>query len=71
MSRKYSTPAGANSVASSSKLNPSFITGFSDVEASFIIRVNKYSRYSSGWAINAIFSIGLHLEDLPLLLNIQ
>lgn len=52
-------------------LNPYFVTGFTDAEGSFIIRVNKNSSYKTGWVVKAVFSICLHIEDLPLLLSIQ
>ena len=48
-------------------LNPYFVTGFTDAEGSFIIRVNKNSSYKTGWVVRAVFSICLHIEDLPLL----
>ena len=52
-------------------LHPYFVTGFTDGEGSFIIRVNKNSTHKLNWAVSAIFRIGLHLEDLPLLLSVQ
>lgn len=63
----------------SSTLHPYFVTGFScsplrgggKAEGSFIIRVNKNSSYRTGWVVNAMFTICLHIEDLPLLLSIQ
>ena len=30
-------------------LNPLFITGFTDAEGSFIIRVRKNPKYATGW----------------------
>lgn len=55
----------------SRKLNPYYITGFVDGEGSFIISVNPYSRYSTGYKVKATFSIGLHKRDLPLLMLIK
>ena len=53
------------------KLNPWFITGFSDAESCFIIRISKNSKYKTGWKIEARFQIGLHQKDLALLKLIQ
>lgn len=55
----------------STMLNPWFITGFTDAEGCFSIRVRKTTRTRLGWHVEAVFSIGLHLRDLPLLLKIQ
>jgi hypothetical protein len=52
-------------------INPWFITGFTDAEGCFSIRVRKTVKTRSGWYIEAVFSIGLHLRDLPLLQEIQ
>lgn len=53
------------------KLNPHFVTGFTDGEGSFIISVTKDSEYSLGFRVKAIFSINLHKRDLELLKLIQ
>jgi hypothetical protein len=55
----------------STKINPWFITGFTDAEGCFSIRVRKTAKTRIGWHIEAVFSIGLHLSDLPLLQEIQ
>ena len=51
----------------SCKLNSYYITGFVDGEGFFIVSVNPYSRHSTGYRVRAIFTIGLHKKDLPLL----
>lgn len=53
------------------KLNPYFVTGFTDGEGSFIISVTQDSEYSLGFRVKAIFRINLHKEDLELLKLIQ
>lgn len=53
------------------KLNPYFVTGFTDGEGSFIISVTKNSESSLGFRVKAIFSIYLHKKDLELLKLIQ
>lgn len=54
-----------------SNLMPWFITGFSDAEGCFYIRVTKKDRMKIGWAVELIFSIRLHIKDLPALESIR
>ena len=58
-----------------SQLNPYFVTGFSDAEASFQVLVfknqNSISRSAEGWSVRSVFTIGLHSRDLALLLRIK
>lgn len=55
----------------STLINPWFITGFTDAEGCFSIRVRNTTRTRIGWHIECVFSISLHLRDLPLLQEIQ
>jgi len=50
-----------------SPLNPYFVTGFSDAEASFIILILKEPRNTSNWTVKTRFSIGLHKKDTEIL----
>lgn len=52
-------------------LNPSFISGFSDAEGSFVVIILKNPRYNVGWSVQARFQIKLHENDRALLLLIQ
>jgi NADH:ubiquinone oxidoreductase subunit K len=52
-------------------LNPSFITGFSDAEGSFVVTILKNPRYKIGWNVQARFQIKLNEKDRALLLLIQ
>lgn len=52
-------------------LNPFFITGFADAESSFMVSITRRADYKNGFGARAIFSIGLHKKDLPLLQKIQ
>lgn len=52
-------------------INAWFITGFTDAEGCFSIRVRKTTKTHIGWHIEAVFSINLHLRDLSLLKEIQ
>jgi hypothetical protein len=60
---------------SNADLNPNFITGFSDAEATFHAsppgHVNYRAESKFYWRIRALFQIGTHIEELPLLLSIQ
>ena len=52
-------------------LDPYFITGFSDAEASFNIRISLNKKYSVGWVVELSYQIGLHKKDKMLLEMIQ
>ena len=52
-------------------LDPWFVVGFTDGEASFTITIYKDKEYFTGWHIQAMFQIHLHAKDLPLLKQIQ
>ena len=49
------------------KLNPNYVTGFSDAEAWFHISILKNKNYKTGYQILPVFSIQLHSKDLFLL----
>jgi hypothetical protein len=53
------------------RLNPFFVSGFTDAEGSFIISISRSSRYKVGWSAVACFQIVLHIKDLDLLYKIQ
>jgi LAGLIDADG endonuclease/Cytochrome c oxidase subunit III len=55
----------------SNKLSSHWITGFSDGESSFSLRITKNSSRKAGWRINPIFAIELHTRDLILLDKIK
>lgn len=54
-----------------SKLNPQYVTGFSDGEACFHLAIGKNPKYKIGYYVNPGFSIALHKKDEDLLRNIQ
>lgn len=58
-------------ILNNSVINPWFLTGFADAEASFSILIQPNDKHKTGWTIKAIFSIGLHLKDTELLEKIQ
>lgn len=53
------------------KLNPFYVTGFTDAEGSFIISLSKRSYSRIGWSVRAHFQIVINSRDLMLLKNIQ
>ena len=65
--RKYST------LVQNSKINPWFVTGFCDGEASFgvSIYIDKRIKGRLGWAVRPSFQISLHSKDINLLLQLQ
>lgn len=55
-------------------MNPWFVTGLSDAESSFIIRISKNTqnqRTKIGWIVSSNFQITLHQRDFSLLLMLQ
>jgi len=52
-------------------LNPGFVTGLSDAESSFIIRIYKNTKNKIGWIVSSNFQITLHQRELSLLLMLQ
>ena len=54
-----------------SPLHPWYLTGYSDAESSFMLKVIKSSTYKLGWAIKPTFAIHIHVRDLDLLYRIR
>lgn len=52
-------------------LSPNWISGFSDAESSFSLRIAKNSSRKSGWRVSPIFAIELDRRDTVLLKRIQ
>ena len=67
--RLYSNSAVSNPQAAylKYKLNPWFVTGFTDAEGSFSILIQHNLKYKSNWRVKIIFAIGLHIKDTELL----
>ena len=53
------------------KLHPWFITGFVDAEGCFMIELFKDSKAKYKYTPRLVFSIGLHVKDLPILLKFK
>lgn len=53
------------------KLNPHWVTGFSDAESCFGIRIRKNPELKVGWQVIPYFAINLHIKDLSILSSIK
>lgn len=60
----------ANKDSLTNKLCLHWVSGFSDAEASFSIRITRDKNRKTGWRISPIFSIELHNRDILLLKRI-
>lgn len=60
-----------SSQAESSKLNPYYVTGFTDGEGCFFVGITPNSKYKTNFRVKAIFQIGVHIKDIALLEKIQ
>ena len=49
------------------KYNPWYLTGFSDGESNFTVRIVPSNTTNIGWSVQPVFQIGLHKKDLSLL----
>lgn len=52
-------------------IQPWFVTGFTDAEGCFQVRVSKYAGHRLGWQVRAVFSIELNRNDDQLLNQIR
>ena len=60
-----------STVAAEAKLNPWFVTGFTDAEGTFTVVIVKDSKRKVGWRVLPKYQICLHARDYVLLLHIQ
>jgi len=60
-----------STLATQTKINPWFITGFSDAEASFIISIYQDEKSKTRWRVTPNFSIHIHIKDIALLESIR
>lgn len=69
--RHYSAPSGGldkmENKSKLPKLNPAWVTGFSDAEGCFSVSILKSKTGAIGWTISPCFIITLHVKDLELL----
>ena len=57
----------SSTLNSNNKLDPNYVTGFSDGESCFYIGISPDNKCSSGFRIKLSFQIGLHEKDKELL----
>ena len=67
----YSSKVRYSSYATSSKLNPYYVSGFIDGEGCFFVGVSPDSKYKTNFKVKAIFQVGVHIKDLALLEEIK
>ena len=53
------------------RVDPWFITGFTDAEGCFMCNIIKKPKYKVGWEIQRVFQIKLHVKDFLVILGIQ
>ena len=53
------------------KLNPWFVTGFTDGEGCFLINVRPNSKLKTGYSVELVFKIALHSKDKALVENLK
>jgi hypothetical protein len=53
------------------KLDPWFITGFTDAEGCFLVSIIKDKEYRLGWSVSPRYQINLHQKDKALLEQIN
>ena len=63
----YSYKVRYSSYATSSKLNPYYVSGFTDGEGCFFVGVSPDSKYKTKLKVKAIFQVGVHIKDIALL----
>ena len=71
LSNKFHRSIHTSPTANNSIINPFYMSGFSDAEASFVIAITDRSYLNIGGGVSAIFKIELHSKDLPLLNQIK
>lgn len=72
--RQYSTVitrVAANSQIGGYLLKPYFVTGFTDAEGSFIVRIRQNPKAKAGWNVETKFSFCIHKKDRMILDLIQ
>jgi len=53
------------------EINPWFLTGFTDAEGCFSIKIHENAKLKSKWRVRPVFTIILNIKDLPLLESIK
>lgn len=61
----------ASLIKSKYTVEPQWVTGFSDAEANFYVRISQKKSMLTGWTVEPVFAIRLHHKDLNVLYLIQ
>lgn len=67
----FNSNKSSAAAAAAAAIDPRFITGFCDGEASFHISVLNNNLYKSGYSVSPLFTIHLHSKDFGLLEQIK
>lgn len=59
------------SVLSNTKLDPYYITGLTDAEGSFIVKITTNDKCKTGYQVSLVFQIAMHKKDRILIEKIQ
>ena len=62
---------GIGCVAAAAKISPWFLTGFTDAEGCFSIKIQSNDKLKNKWRVRPAFSITLHIKDQSLLESIK
>jgi len=69
--KRFSSKTSKPLFSETTNQHPQFITGFVDAEGCWLIKIEKYPQYTSGYRVQLRFSITLHKKDLKLLNSIK
>lgn len=53
------------------KMDPFFLTGFTDGEGSFSLQIRSNDYYTSKWKVQYSFQVGIHTKDIAILESMQ
>lgn len=63
----FSTQTNSKPLVPQININPWFLTGFTDAEGCFSIKIHENAKLKSKWRVRPVFTIILNIKDLPLL----
>jgi hypothetical protein len=62
---------GSSSLADNNCLHPNFVTGFTDAEGCFMVKLRKDTNRKMGFQVILCFAVSLHKKDLGLLESLK
>lgn len=67
----FSTNTNSKCLVAGSEINPWFLTGFTDAEGCFSIKIQQNAKLKTKWRVRPVFTITLNIKDLALLESIK